>query len=265
VCKCNSLPQVLGTVWQVQSRSQMTTKCIKVAAPALVVAPAYRHHLPEESDVRIFNYSQLPAGLRPAHPRLGPWNSRECWCHCCNSQCVCDSCTEGEPYISIFAHQLADDSANRGKKFYACRHCETHVFTCAHKRNVHQVHCLWTEHGMDVARWNMEQCSRCDTLTMIVNLKFAKKAAVGNAVPMPAAVAPLHHWHLLPTRTMTHPLGNDNLGGGACVSQHLLNPALHRLQGQSPRGKTQSRHQAGRGVQNGVAMPQSGWSGNCTR
>jgi hypothetical protein len=56
------------------------------------------------------------------------------------------------------------------------------VFTCAHKRNVHQVHCryklgdavvrLWSDwrSGDDQTRWNMGPCHRCDRLRMIVNL-----------------------------------------------------------------------------------------------
>ena len=55
-------------------------------------------------------------------------------------------------------------------KFYACTHCEAHAFTCAHKRNVHMVHYLWREHGMQETRCNVRQCSHCDTLTVIVNL-----------------------------------------------------------------------------------------------
>ena len=43
----------------------------------------------------------------------------------------------GESYISIRAHDLAEEYANSGRTFHTCLHCDNHVFTCAHKQNVH--------------------------------------------------------------------------------------------------------------------------------
>ena len=133
---------------------------------------------------QIFNCSHLPSHLRPVHPKLGPWNSRECWCYCCNNNCGCASCTIGEPYISICARDLAKDPTNSGRTFCTCLNYDNHSFPCAHTRNVHQVHCkyklgdvvmgVWNnwKSGEDETRWNMEPCRdrHCDLLTMIVNL-----------------------------------------------------------------------------------------------